>query len=364
MPRQLPWVSKAQPRPARNQGVAASLLDDDFFDGTMLAHGGSGKERALDSEDDLHDLAADSSTPQTNLLGRGAHRVSPALSSSPPPIAKSEEVQAEPMRQAVSQFHLRDDEWMMVEDEFLETAKLFTRHLHIAEYERLKRTIEARKKEAGIARPAVPSADFSPDSSMRKTAKRQEKHSRPAVRPIFTGQTHNNEPPTTQAKRTKTPSLPAIPSDPDSDDLDTFPPPRRHTHPHPKKPTPAPAPPPRSPTPPRPPLDPRRRPPRTTTPLDILDAYAPPRSAHTPAPRNAENLSATRYACPTPSPPLQAHATTEEDTPAATATAGAGTSARLAKRKAEPDGRGTTAQRRSRTKRHAVQLDDIPTFLF
>jgi len=45
-----------------------------------------------------------------------------------------------------------DDLWIMVEDEFLATAKLFTQHLHHAEYQRLKR--QAEDLDAGnITRP-------------------------------------------------------------------------------------------------------------------------------------------------------------------------------------------------------------------
>ena len=45
-----------------------------------------------------------------------------------------------------------DDLWIMVEDEFLATAKLFTQHLHHAEYQRLKK--RAEEHDAGnVARP-------------------------------------------------------------------------------------------------------------------------------------------------------------------------------------------------------------------
>src|ERR1700712_2147887 len=37
-----------------------------------------------------------------------------------------------------------DDAWVMVEDEFLNTAKIFTQHLHHAEYQRLKKLARAR----------------------------------------------------------------------------------------------------------------------------------------------------------------------------------------------------------------------------
>ncbi|KAK5170749.1 hypothetical protein LTR04_004223 [Oleoguttula sp. CCFEE 6159] len=48
-----------------------------------------------------------------------------------------------------------DDIWIMVEDEFLETAKLFTQHLHHAEYQRLKNLAKTRSIPAinSTARP-------------------------------------------------------------------------------------------------------------------------------------------------------------------------------------------------------------------
>lgn len=39
-----------------------------------------------------------------------------------------------------------DDAWIMVEDEFLDTAKLFTQHLHFAEYKRLKHQVIAQNE--------------------------------------------------------------------------------------------------------------------------------------------------------------------------------------------------------------------------
>jgi hypothetical protein len=58
------------------------------------------------------------------------------------------------MHKGVDKFHLHDDEWMMVEDEFMETAKLFTKHLHLAQYETMREEI-AKKKS--ILRPVVSS---------------------------------------------------------------------------------------------------------------------------------------------------------------------------------------------------------------
>lgn len=48
-----------------------------------------------------------------------------------------------------------DDAWIMVEDEFLSTAQIFTRHIHEAEYARLKKLVRERGKGtlAAIVRP-------------------------------------------------------------------------------------------------------------------------------------------------------------------------------------------------------------------
>lgn len=60
-----------------------------------------------------------------------------AASSSPPP---SQPPQQSPLRSGLN----GDDIYIMVEDEFLATAQTFTRHLHHAEYQRLKRLAKDR----------------------------------------------------------------------------------------------------------------------------------------------------------------------------------------------------------------------------
>jgi hypothetical protein len=78
---------------------------------------------------------------------------------------------------------------MMVEDEFLETAKIFTRHLHIAEYEKLKEQIEARKKEQVQApRPVVAGGKLSVEGTMKKKAEVQQKRQIKAIQDIFASQ--------------------------------------------------------------------------------------------------------------------------------------------------------------------------------
>lgn len=200
MPRQLPWLNKGggssapakrPPKPVKNQHVVSDI-DDDFFDGTVLARSAKGKGRAVPDEDapssDLPDLPSEHSTPRTKSRTKNAVRKTRAPSSSPPPIVDLEQPQVEPMHKGLSKFDLRDDEWMMVEDELLETAKSFTRHLHIAEYERLKEKIEEKKKEAEVARPVVANAKLSIEGAMKEKAKVQEKKQRKAIRDVFASQ--------------------------------------------------------------------------------------------------------------------------------------------------------------------------------
>jgi hypothetical protein len=68
-------------------------------------------------------------------------------SSSPPPAQPTEEFMIDGLS--------NDDGWVMVEDEFLTTAKLFTAHLHHADYQRLKKLSRSRGAStlSSIARP-------------------------------------------------------------------------------------------------------------------------------------------------------------------------------------------------------------------
>ncbi len=159
MPRQLPWKSGGGGsrtqiiKPSTHPPKTTRLPDDngdDSFDSNNLTGSSKGKGKAsavLDPDTLLPNLSAKPSglrTQRDKEFDYGQR----ATSSSPPPLDDDTVLQNESMRTGVSKFDLWDDEWMMVEDEFLETAKLFTRHLHIAEYDRLKETIEAKKKEA------------------------------------------------------------------------------------------------------------------------------------------------------------------------------------------------------------------------
>jgi len=60
----------------------------------------------------------------------------------------------------------RDDIWIMVEDEFLETARQFTNHLHRAEYQRLKQLAKSQNASVTqtISRPIDPRVHLSEEA--------------------------------------------------------------------------------------------------------------------------------------------------------------------------------------------------------
>ncbi|OAK98565.1 hypothetical protein IQ06DRAFT_224785 [Phaeosphaeriaceae sp. SRC1lsM3a] len=199
MPRQLPWLNKGsgsrtqtkQPAKAKAGTAAPSDIDDDFFDGTVLAGASKGKGKAVQVDEE-----SDKESPILTSTGSGSRdgvRKVRAPSSSPPPIADHVQPEVEEMRKGISKFELRDDEWMMVEDEFLETAKLFTRHMRLAEYQDLKEQIEAKKREQVQApRQTVAGGKLSAEKSMKKKAEVQEKRQRKALQDVFALQDDDN----------------------------------------------------------------------------------------------------------------------------------------------------------------------------
>jgi hypothetical protein len=414
MPRQLPWLNngggsrtqvKQQPK-ARPKSIPSDV-DDDFFDGTVLASSSKGKGNAVldeDSNDDFPDLSAGASRTRTTSRTQGEHRNKRALSSSPPALADHEQPQVEDMHKGVSKFDLRDDEWMMVEDEFLETAKLFTRHLHIAEYEKLKERIEAKKYEqVQGARPVVADGKTSTEGAIKKKAEVQEKRQRKALLDVFASQEDEND----QDAQPSTPVTKPNPYSPtllerppahdpdDEDDLDFVKPlfkrPLRPTIP---KPAPsfasASRPPntpssgsksasPSSPTPhfAKPALPvPKSR--ATTsrksraTPFDMLDDYVPRANRPVAVPTVKAQTSSspakppgvqTKSASSTkPTPVLKNSSSPIE--PRVKEEWGSGlskeTAERIAKRKAE---REKEKDGKKKKKKKNVGLDDIPTFL-
>ena len=198
MPRQLPWASKSggsrtQAKPASSRKATKARttadIDDDFFDGTVLADSSRSRTRSNGSDDDLPGLPTAPTTPRTKTRTKNALGKKRGGSSSPPPIDELGAPHVEKLHKCLSKFDLRDDEWMMVEDEFLETAKLFSRHLHIAEYEKLKAMIEEKKKEAAeVTRPVVANAKRSTSGEMKERARVQELKQKEAIRDVFASQ--------------------------------------------------------------------------------------------------------------------------------------------------------------------------------
>ncbi|PSN72723.1 hypothetical protein BS50DRAFT_568311 [Corynespora cassiicola Philippines] len=164
--RQLPWAksraTKTQVKPAPKNASRTKPIsddDDDFFSGTVLEPSRKGKGRA-DVDDSDNDIFDYYTAPGNNR----------APSSSPPVEADMPEVEF--MHKAVNRIDLRDDEWMMVEDELLQTAKLFTRRGHMEHYDELKKRIQESKalmeKEMKESpRPVVPGAKPSSDGTLK-----------------------------------------------------------------------------------------------------------------------------------------------------------------------------------------------------
>ena len=418
MPRQLPWkngggsrtqTTKPPPRPSRPTKIPDDF-DDDLFEGAALASASSrGKDKTRStsvSDSSLPEHYDEESAPRSKRSRTEDSKERPP-SSSPPPLADYALPHSEPMRKGVSKFDLQDDEWMMVEDEFLETAKLFTKHLHIAEYDRLKETIEAKKKEVALARPVVAGAERSVEGALKAKAKAQEIKQKQAIRDVLASQGDSSEDdissnrrrlnkPTSTAVKPRLSSK--VPSDTDSDDLDA-----RHL-PKAKLPATASAPKPTAPItkpniqsgPPhvskpavslsspsfvRPALPTAAKSSRSRltasrmTPFDMLDEYTPPTNpskktqaaAQDPKPRS-QSMSSSTHSSPQTSQtttPKQTQARRSVDigddwgpTPSSS-TVSKEVADRIAKRKAERE-KGNADQ----GKKRASQLDDIPTFLF
>ncbi|KAL8658835.1 MAG: hypothetical protein Q9226_000768 [Calogaya cf. arnoldii] len=119
MPRTLPWL--------KDQGLSQA----------KVARAPPAKRsRALDSDSDTSGHARSIQRAQARQRRELAMKAGRTPSTSPPPAPPSVEY----MHEGLS----HDDIYIMVEDEFLSAAQLFTSHLHHAEYVRLKNAAKAR----------------------------------------------------------------------------------------------------------------------------------------------------------------------------------------------------------------------------
>lgn len=89
----------------------------------------------------------------------------------------------------------QDDMWVMVEDEFLETAKQFTRHLHHAEYQRLKRLTRERKASSAddIVQPVDGKTVMSVAEQKRMEGERLRRQQRKVLRHAAGGREDSEE---------------------------------------------------------------------------------------------------------------------------------------------------------------------------
>jgi hypothetical protein len=131
MPRTLPWLTDAaKKKEGRKAGPSSSPK----------------RKRASSDEEDLVDDDLNIIRPLTPER-KPKKRANRTPSTSPPP--------APPSVKYMREGYNADDAYLMVEDEFLSTAKMYTQHIHHAEYVRLKKL--ARSRGAGmldaIARP-------------------------------------------------------------------------------------------------------------------------------------------------------------------------------------------------------------------
>ncbi|OCK86445.1 hypothetical protein K432DRAFT_430983 [Lepidopterella palustris CBS 459.81] len=149
MPRKLPWLNKSTPA----KPMKAAKEDN------PTPWPAKRPRLAASDSDDLED-----GTSSLRVARKGKGRADRAFSSSP--MTSSPEPPPPPtlfMKEGID----NDDAWMMVEDEFLQTANLFTRHLHRAEYKRIRQTHASRNP---ISRPTVPNAKVSVETKMRMRA--------------------------------------------------------------------------------------------------------------------------------------------------------------------------------------------------
>lgn len=125
MPRMLPWLAEAATKKETKHRVSSSSS--------------ATKRKRASSPDDLVDSELND-TRSVTPPRKQKRRPDRTPSTSPPPAPPDVEY----MREGYN----ADDIYMMVEDEFLSTAKGFTQHIHHAEYVRLKKL--ARSRGAGV----------------------------------------------------------------------------------------------------------------------------------------------------------------------------------------------------------------------
>ncbi|TKX19788.1 hypothetical protein C1H76_7986 [Elsinoe australis] len=146
MPRTLPWLANGSSASRQKRQPAPSTASEDAVNAQATPKR-TRRAPATSDDDDLDFNTTGVSTPDR----RARLKPTKTPSTSPPPAPPDQE----PMREGYS----ADDVYMMVEDEFLSTAQLYTSHLHRAEYQRLKKLAKLRETEE-VSRPTNVMRDF------------------------------------------------------------------------------------------------------------------------------------------------------------------------------------------------------------
>lgn len=290
------------------------------------------------------------------------------------------------MQTCVDRFEMRDDEWMMVEDEVLQTAKLYTRHLHLAEYARLKKSMQIKRD---VVRPVIPGAKPSEEQELHIKAQNQLKTQKKAIKAMLAdveGDVESYLGPPKRASSSKIPSpsfsrssssksinlsravtYPLVKQkdtdsveETDSDDLDAPPKATQKTRETPSisfaKPTS--------------PIEPRPTPFRRT--FDFLDDHESPlnrpSSPTKPSQKLNRSSSPAKSLAPSASTPQASRARPSQrpsrpfdffdDTDLPNKTVAKEQDDRIAKRKAERE------KEKEKAKKKDLSIDDVPTFLF
>lgn len=168
MPRTLPWLAQAKtvrpqhssssPAPKRKR-AATPTSDPDLVDS------------------DLNTTGVGTLTPERRKVRKPGR----SPSTSPPPAPPDVEY----MREGFTQ----DDIWMMVEDEFLSTAQMFTQHIHHAEYVRLKKLAKSRGQSTlqALDRPTDGRTAQSTATKLRLEAEEKARKAKAGVKAMIGG---------------------------------------------------------------------------------------------------------------------------------------------------------------------------------
>lgn len=165
MPRKLPWLNRNTETTTKANITPKSV------------------KRPRIQTSDLNEESPSSSASATYRENRRGDR---QPSSSPILAPDISPPSPESMKEGVD----ADDAWVMVEDEFLETANLFTQHLHRAEYQRLKELVRTQNESVmrNIMRPVASNTKVVGETAKRMEADAKSSSQRKVLQAITKGE--------------------------------------------------------------------------------------------------------------------------------------------------------------------------------